>query len=81
MDNKRTSSLVFHKYREATEKDTCGQSYTTAWRAMHSPALSGFLWQNLDHPKNEQENRCLVAEKGLKLGVCIGRRGSFFTNQ
>lgn len=28
----------------------CGQSCTTAWTAMHSPALSGFLWQNLDRP-------------------------------
>lgn len=49
---------------------------------MHSPALSGFLWQNLDRPKNEQENRCLVAEKGLKLGVHVlgGGEASFLTN-
>lgn len=30
--------------------NNCGQSCTTAWIAMHSPALFGFLWQNLNHP-------------------------------
>lgn len=35
------------------QKDTYGQSYTTAWRAKHFPASFCSFFQNLGHPKNK----------------------------
>lgn len=35
------------------QKDTYGQSCTTAWRATHFPALFCSFFQNQDHPRNK----------------------------
>lgn len=46
------------------QKDTYGQSYTTAWRAMHFPALFCSFFQNPDHPRNKiKANSLFQAEK------------------